>query len=360
MKTYSKMIRKITLILTLVILFVFSNCGTKEQEIKKQIRPVKSMIIGDIGDASGKGFPGVTKETQESEMSFRIGGPIVKYNVNEGAAVKKGELIAEVDPRDYIVTVQSTKARHDQTKAESDRYYRLWQKGSVAKNDYERRFANYLEAEAAWKDALNALKDTKLYAPYSGFYGPKLTNLGEEIRPKQAITTLVDLSVIEVNTTIPEQLAVQFMNFESFEVSIESYPDKVFQATLKELEKKPTPEGFPLHLILSHVNSATSEYKVPAGMSCRININLKSTDDLEGRVVIPVTAVFEGESHDQPVVWLINEDDKTVHKVNVVIGELVGNDAIQIVEGLSNGQQIVVAGVHRLSENDEVNILETN
>lgn len=360
MKTYAKMIKKITLILSIIIFLVFSSCGSKEKEVKKQIRPVKSMIIGDIGDASGKGFPGVSKETQESEMSFRIGGPIVKYNVTEGASVKKGALIAEVDPRDYRITVQSTKARYDQTKAESDRFYRLWQKGSVAKNDYERRFASYLEAEAAWNDALNALKDTKLYAPYSGFYGPKLSDLGEEVRPKQPITTLVDLSVMEVNTTIPEQLAVQFMNFESFEVSFESYPDKVFIATLKELEKKPTSEGFPLHLILDHVNSATSEYKVAAGMSCRVNINLKSTDEMEGSVVIPITAVFEGESNDEPVVWLINQENNTVNKLNVVIGDLVGNDAIQILEGLSNGQQIVVAGVHRLSENDEVNILEAN
>jgi len=353
------MVKKITLILTLIILFVLSSCGSKEKEIKKQIRPVKSMIIGDMGDASGKGFPGVTKETQESEMSFRIGGPIVKYNVIEGASIKKGALIAEIDPRDYRVTVQATKARYDQTKAESERFYRLWQKGSVAKNDYERRFANYLEAESAWKDALNALKDTKLYAPYSGFYGPKLANLGEEVRPKQAITTLVDLSVIEVNTTIPEQLAVQFMNFESFEVVIESYPDMVFNATLKELEKKSTPEGFPLHLVLDHVNSISSEYKVPAGMSCRVNINLKSTKELGDRIVIPVTAVFEDNAGDQPVVWIINSETSTVSKTNVEIGELVGNDAIQIVDGLSNGQQIVVAGVHRLTENDKVNILDT-
>jgi RND family efflux transporter MFP subunit len=359
MKTYSMMIRKSTLILTLLILFIFSSCGSKEKEVKEHIRPVKSMIIGDMGDASGKGFPGVTKETQESEMSFRIGGPIVKYNVIEGGSIKKGALIAEIDPRDYRIAVQSTKARHDQTKAESDRFYRLWQKGSVSKNVYERRFANYLEAEAAWKDALNALKDTKLYAPYSGFYGPKLADLGEEVRPKQAITTLVDLSVIEVNTTIPEQLAIQFMNFESFEVVIESYPDRVFNATLKELEKKPTPEGFPLHLILDHVNSLTSEYKVPAGMSCRVNINLKSTKELGDRIVVPVTAVFEDNAEDQPVVWIINPETLTVSKTNVVIGELVGNDAIQIVDGLSNGQQIVVAGVHRLTENDKVNILDT-
>ena len=341
---------------------LLAGCGSKEVEKKERTRPVKSLIIGDIGDPTGKGFPGVTKENQESAMSFRVGGPIIKYNVVEGAQVKKGALIAEIDPRDYRVAVQSTEARYNQTKAESDRFYRLWQKGSVAKNDYERRFANYLEAEAAWEDAKNALKDTKLYAPYTGFYGPKLAELGEEVRPKQPITTLVDLSVIEVNTTIPEQLAVQFLNFDKYEVHIETYPALVFGATLKELEKKPTAEGYPLHLFLDHVNNPNdpNQVKVSAGMSCRVNIILKQTQDDEGKVIIPITAVFEGDSDDNMAVWIINPGNNTVSKQNVVVGDLVGNDNILIIKGLSIGQQIVVAGVQRLTEGDKVKLLESN
>jgi multidrug efflux system membrane fusion protein len=341
---------------------LLASCGSDKVPVQKKIRPVKSLIIGDIGDATGKGFPGVTQETKESEMSFRVGGPIVKLNVIEGARVDKGVLIAEIDSRDYRVVVQSTKARYDQTKAESDRFYRLWQKGSVAKNDYERRFANFLEAEAAWVDAKNALSDTKMYAPYTGFYGPKQADLGEEVRPKQAITTLVDLSVVEINTTIPEQLAIHLLNFEKYEVRLETYPDIVFGATLKELEKKPTAEGYPLHLFLDHKNipDNDTQVKVSAGMSCRVNIILKTSEDSKERIIIPITAVFEGEMDDEPSVWIIDPNTNTVQKQKVMIGDIVGNDAIHIMEGLVNGQQIVVAGVHRLTEGDEVNILESH
>lgn len=345
------------LIVALIGLWMFSACGSGEEVKKERIRPVKSLIIGDIGDPSGKGFPGVTKETQESEMSFRVDGPIVKINVVEGAKVKKGALIAEIDSRDYRVKVQSTEARYNQTKAESDRFFRLWKKGSVAKNDYERRFANFLEAEAAWEDAKNALGDTKLYAPYTGFFGPKMVDVGTEVRPKQTITTIVDLSVIEVNTTIPEQLAVQFLNFDKYDVIIETYPDMVFTATLKELEKKPTAEGYPLHLFLDHVNKSSNQTKVSAGMSCRVNIILKQTGE-EGNIIIPITAVFEGDSENSMAVWIIEPESNTVKKHTVVVGDVVGNDNIHIVKGLSLGQHIVVAGVHRLTEGDKVNILE--
>ena len=352
------------LVVALVGLWMFSACGSDEPEKKSRIRPVKALTIGDFNDPTGKGYPGVTKENQESEISFRVGGPIIQYNVVEGARIKKGGLIAEIDPRDYRIDVQSTKARYDQTKAESDRYYRLWKKGSVAKNDYDRKYANYLEAEADWEDAKNALADTKLLAPYTGFYGPKLAELGDKVRVKQAITTLVDLSVIEVNTTIPEQLAIQFLNFDSYEVRLETYPDIVFKATLKELEKKPTPEGFPLHLYLDHANLTKdkTKLKVAAGMSCRVNIILKNAADEKSRIIIPITAVFEGQLDKSTMVWIINPDN-TVKKQSVVAGDLVGHDGILIIDGLSIGEQIVIAGVHRLQEGDTVNnidILESN
>jgi len=353
---------KITITLfALIGILIMSACGSKEVQQVEKVRPVKSMIIGDLGDATGKGFPGVTKETQESEMSFRVGGPLTKINVVDGARVRKGALIAEIDPRDYIVTVQSTEARYNQTKAESDRFYRLWQKGSVAKNDYERRFANFQEAEAAWEDAKNALNDTKLYAPYNGFYGARLVDLGEELRPNQVITTIVDLSVIEVTTTIPEQLAVQILSFDKYEVNLETYPDQVFNATLKELEKKPTAEGYPLHLFLDHVNNPNNPNKalVSAGMSCRVNIILKKADDETGKIIVPITAVFESVADDKTAVWIIDLESSTVKRQIVTVGDIVGNDVIEIVEGLSMGQQIVVAGVHRLTDGDKVTILES-
>ena len=353
-----KMIRTAQFITLIVIVIFFYACGSGEEQRKEKVRPVKSMIIGNVSDVTGRGFPGVTKESQESALSFRVGGPIVKLNVVQGARVKKGALVAEVDPRDYKVNVQSTEARYNQTKAESDRYYRLWQKGSVAKNDYERKFARYLEAEAAWNDAKNALKDTKLYSPYDGFLGPKLADLGEEVNPNEPITTVVDLSVIEVNTTIPEQLAVQILNFDTYEVVLETYPDKVFTATLKELEKKPTAEGFPLHLFLDHTNiqSDATQTKVSAGMSCRVNIQLKKTEDSGSKIIIPVSAVFEADLDDKPAVWIINADS-TVTKQTIVVGDFTGTDALEISEGLALGQQIVIAGVHRLTEGDKVKLL---
>ncbi len=354
--------KKLSYLLTLVVFIFFAGCSSEEPPKKEIIRPVKAMVVGSVVDLAGQGFPATTKATQQSDISFRVGGPLIKTNVVEGAKVTKGELIAEIDPRDYRIAEQSAKARYVQAKAEAERYKRLWKKGAVAKNDYDRKHAVYLEAKAAWEDAVNNLKDTKLYAPFTGYYGPKLVDVGADVKPYQPITTLSNLAVIEVATTIPEQLAVEFRNFDSYTVIFDTYPDKVFKATLKEMGKVPTAEGFPLRLFLDHVNDPNNQKqaKISAGMSCKVNIKLKNTTNDDNRMVIPFAAVFEGQTDKTPSVWILEGDGevKTVKKQHVKLDGFVGKHDVKITSGLKAGQQIVVAGAKRLIEGQKVKILD--
>jgi len=342
------------------ILFM-TSCGEEEAPKKEIIRPVKAMMVGGIADLAGRGYPATTKASQESELSFRVSGQLTKVNVVEGAKVNKGDIVAEIDPTDYRLAEQSARARYDQTKAEADRYKRLWEKGSVAKNDYERKRANYLQAKAQWEEAANNLKYTKLRAPFTGVYGAKLADVGQEVQAKQPVTTLSDLSAIEVATTIPEQLAVQYRNFDSYEVVFDTYPDKTFTATLKEMGKVPTAEGFPLRLYLEHKNNPNDQKqaKITAGMSCRVFIKLKNIDATQSQITVPLAAVIEGEADNHPSVWvLVGTDTLTVKKQAVQLDGFAGKDLVKIKSGLEAGQQIVIAGAKRLVEGQKVKILD--
>ena len=357
--------KNLTYLLSIAVLLIFfTGCGSEEPPKKEIIRPVKAMKVGSITDLVGQGFPATTKPFQESEISFRIGGPLIKVNVIEGARVNKGDIVAEIDPRDYIIAEQAARARYNQAKTEAERYYRLWKKGSVAKNDYDNKHAAFLEAKAAWEDASNNLKDTKLRAPISGFYGKKLVDVGEDVRPKQPVTTISNLSVIEVLTTIPEQLAVRFKNFESYQVIFDTYPDHVFTATLKEMGKVPTPEGFPLRLYLDYKNNPNdiSQPKITTGMSCRVNIKLKKVETEDKEIIIPFAAVFEGPTDNTPSVWILegSKDTLTVKKQHVKLDGFADKKHVKISGGLTTGQMIVAAGAKRLVEGEKVKILNQN
>jgi RND family efflux transporter MFP subunit len=350
-------------ILAAVLIF-FTSCGSEEAPKKEYIRPVKTLVVGSVTNIAGQGFPATTKASQESKISFRVGGQLIKMNVIEGARVKKGELVAEIDPRDYKIAEQAARAQYNQTKAEAERYKRLWEKGSVAKNDYDRKQANHLISKAKWEDAVNDLKDTRLYAPFTGYYGAKLADVGTEVRAKQPVTTLSNLKQIEVTTTIPEQLAVKFKSFKSYEVILDAFPGKVYKARLKEMGKVPTPEGYTLQLYLDHINKENNktQTKITAGMSCRVNINLSDAADDAKTVTIPFSAVFEGETDDTPSVWILKDSDSlfTVKKQPVKLNGFVGKNYVLVVDGLKSGDKIVTAGTKRLVENQKVKLLDQN
>jgi RND family efflux transporter MFP subunit len=350
---------KLTTILSAIFLMLFfAGCKEEKAPEKEVVRPVKVMKVSYFQDDLGKGYPAVTKADKEAEISFRVGNaPIIKSNIIEGNKVEKGGLIAAIDPTDFEIAVQSAKARYNQAKAESDRYERLWKKGSVSKNDYERKYANFKEAQSAYEKAKNNLAYTKVYAPFTGYYGPKLADIGDVIKPYQPITKLFDLSRIEVETTIPEQLAVNFRYFDKYQVIFDVYPEKVFSATLKEMEKTPTPEGFKLHLYLDHKNTPQSEYKISAGMSCRVNIIMGKGAGEGNDIIVPTAAVVESDTESVPSVWVVTKD-YTVKRQHVSLDGFSGRDHIKIKSGLKPGQTIVVAGAKRLVEGQKVSILD--
>ncbi len=340
-------------------LISFTGCKQKEAPKEKIIRPVKALTVKANSELLGKGYPAVTKAEKEVDISFRVGGaPLIKYNVVEGQRAEKGTLIAAIDPTNFELAVASAKARYVQAKAESDRYKRLWKKGSVAKNDYERKYANFQQAKAQYDKAQNDLKYTKVYAPFTGYYGAKLVELGDMISPHQPITHFYDLSRVEIVTTIPEQLAVLFKSFDKYQVFFDTYPGKTFTASLKNMEKTPTPEGFLLHLYLNYKNNPNkiNSPKITAGMSCRVNIILKKSDGPTGMIVVPTAAVFEGETDKTPSVWIITKN-LTVKKQHVVLDGFAGKDFIRIKSGLKPGERIVAAGAKRLVEGEKVTIL---
>ena len=344
---------KIIRLLFLAVLILQVGCKKKEEAKVEQIRPVKALQAQTAVDLLSKGLPAVSAEHREVDLSFRVSGPLIKLTVEEGTAVKKGQLIAEIDPRDYEVALIGDEGRLNQAKAEEQRYKNLYNKGSVSKNEYDIKLANYLESKGRYDNAVNELKDTKIYAPFNGFIGKKLVENFQKVAESETIATLLDLSKIEIHTHVPENLAIFFPQFKTYHVVFDAYPSKQFTATLKEVGKTPDPAGYPLSLYLDYKISTTTDYKIAPGFTCGVDIILANDEGITSYIV-PLSAVFEGEKPDNPAVWVMDKSTNTVTKRDVSVGSLVSHSSIEIQEGIQSGEWIVTAGVHHLTEGQKV------
>ena len=355
---------KSLLILTLLcVTFIASTGCKKEAPTKEQIiRPVRTIVVGDVQDLTNSTYPGITKEVQSVDMAFRVGGPLILLNATEGQQVRKGQLIAEIDPRDFRVDLLAKEARFIQARAEEERFRATYERGSISKSEYDQKLALYLEAQSAFEAAKNALVDTKLRAPFDAFIDQKLVDNFERVRIGETIVTLIDLSAIEVRFSIPEALAIYFRQFENFTVSFDLYQDVPFVADLKEIAKKSERSaGIPVILVLRHKNTPDKKEKIVPGMACTIKVNLKDTpEQAEAEVTefsIPTSSIYAQPDSDQKFVFVLNDEDMTVKKTEITIGTLVSTNLIWVLDGINKGDILVTAGANVLQDGQKVKYL---
>ncbi|MCK5573304.1 MAG: biotin/lipoyl-binding protein, partial [Bacteroidetes bacterium] len=117
------------------------GCGGGEiEEAPPVVRPVKTMVLGG-GPEGRRGFPGTVLAGERVVLSFRVGGPVIELKVVEGQRVRKGQVLARVDPRDYLIALDEAKAAFIKAAADYNRYQRLYEQNAVPLADLEFRRA---------------------------------------------------------------------------------------------------------------------------------------------------------------------------------------------------------------------------
>ncbi len=95
----------------LLMLLFTSGCEKQEATVKEPVRPVKAVKVGDLERIMERKFPGRASATREVDLSFRVSGPLITRPANIGDEVKKGQVMARIDPRNYKLRLNNTKAQ---------------------------------------------------------------------------------------------------------------------------------------------------------------------------------------------------------------------------------------------------------
>lgn len=332
------------------LIILLTGCGS-EKEVKKDIiRPVKTIKLNSFTNSTKREFTGKVKEAAEIKMAFRISGPIHKLPVEEGKFVKKGELLAEIDPRDYQVKLASAKARLKQLKAETSRVETLFQKKRVARNNYEKMVAARDMAEANYRSAVNALKDTKLRAPFSGYIQEKYYDNHEIVGAGTPVVSLVNLEYLEVETEIPSSIYLKRDKIRGYTCSLSTMPGRTFFLEPVNIRKKANFNQ--LYKVILKLEPE-GDIKPAPGMTANIKIDIAESNT---QMEIPVEALFS--KNNQSHVWIYNYKTSTVKSVPVKTGAVNSRGYVKVTDGLDSGLTVVVAGVNSLKENQKVSLIQ--
>lgn len=348
---------KITGNLVVVLCFcaILVSCKNSGQQDQKQEMVVRVARVMSDPCSNQKEFSFISKPFRTSELSFRVGGPIDRFEVYAGNYYKRGEVIAEIDPRDFRIRKERSEALYNQAKAEFERIEVLYGKNNVSASTFEKAKADYVSAKTAYETAVNELNDTRLVAPFDGYVGEVYIEEFQDVKASQPVISFVDISQLKLEAYVTQEIAFERTGIQDVNVVFDAMPGKTYKAKVVEISKNTTSNNLSYLLTALLPNHAE---QFPAGMSGKLFLQAGSVVDETG-VSVPQKAVCH-----RPVegnyVWTMNPDDNRVRRKKVTLGKLVPGGNITVVEGLDMGDMIVVSGLRFLSDNMEVRVADEN
>ena len=278
-------------------------------------------------------------------------------NVDAGQKVKKGTVIAAVDPLDYNLQFEANKAAYVTSKLQMERNKKLLAMQAISKQDYEIAEANYVKAKSAYETSQNTLADTKLRAPFDGFVEQKYVENYQKVQPGESIIKLVNPDKLEVGFILPETNVRLTREKMQGAVEFDTYKGKWFKAEVKEfVDASPDGSGIPVRLAITDKSFNRDVYNIYPGFSCKV---ILSIDNETGKgYTVPLSAVFKDLKTDETSVWLYHTADETVKRQKVTTEQLLGTDRVLVTEGLEADHIILVARVNYIVNRQKVDVIE--
>lgn len=330
---------------------LLSSCAAGGGE-KKQDFKVKTTQAVPVSHQSNKEFSFIAQPFRTSELSFRVGGPIDRFDVYAGNRYKQGSIIAEIDPRDFRIRKERAEAVWHQAKAEFERIQKLYDKGNISASTYEKAKADYTTAKTAFNTASYELEDTRLIAPFNGYVGEVYMEKFQDVKASQPVISFIDIDQLKLEIYVTQEIAYATQTPDTIQVRFDARPDKVYKARIVEVSKGTTRNN------LSYLLTAllpNKEGKLLAGMSGKAILNNPSitTNVLQG-VAIPQTALCH-RPKEGDYLWVVNTNTGQVNLRKVKKGDLLPNGHVSIVEGLHPNETVATSGLRFLSDGMKIN-----
>lgn len=301
----------------------------------------------------------------------QIGGQLWTINFKEGQAVKKGDVIAQIDPRTYQAAYDQAVAKQKQDEASLataistlDRNQQLVAKGYVAalnidtyRNNVAQLKATVIADEASARSAKVQLDFTKIISPIDGVAGIRNVDPGNVVTTTTAIVTLTQIQPIYVIFSLPEQ------NLESVRDAFQNGANKLEVIALDRADAHPLDTTGFLQVVDNQIDTATGTFKLRAqfnntdsklwqGQFVNVQLRVKT---VAGGLVIPSQAVQRGPDGDY--VYKLQSDQTVAMQPVTVAGE-VGDSHVMVSKGLNDGDQVVTEGQFRLKPGSKVQALK--
>jgi len=321
---------------------------------------VRPLLVTTAGtqEPGERRFPARVRATAEATLSFVVSGTVQELPITRGMRVKRGDLLAQLDLRDFQSRLASAEAGLTQRREELDRLQIAFNQGAAREMEMVRARAGVDTAVAERDIAKKSLEDATLRAPFDGILSDVFVDQFQKIAPGTLVARIQggEGMRVEINVEAGRVASARSVNERvRHVVRFDFLPEREFDATLVEFttEADATTQTFRAFF---QIEPPTDVVILP-GMTATVFERFVDAIDAAPGVTVPLDAVVFDSAGGAPFVWVVKDESggssATVSRAPVTVAEVAG-DRARVVDGLAPGTRVAAAGVHHLKDGQRV------
>jgi len=306
----------------------------------------------------------VTTPKSPTNAGFLVSGKVMSVGPREGDFVRKGQVLASIDPTDYQLALAAAEAQTEQAEVaykraedEHRRMKMLYDSKSLAPNDYLKFKAAFdsaaqrvEQAVASEKLTRKHLADATLRAPNSGYIAKRLIEPGDTAAQGHPVFEIVQMDPLEVSVGIPETDIHVVRVGQKAAITVPALPGKSFEGTVRIINVSAEPNT---RTYMTRITVANPERLLREGMVAEATIRGDRTVSM---VTLPGEAVVR-DPQGATQVYVYYPAQKRAYAKRVEVGSVISKD-IEIKSGLSGNELVVLGGQMRLRNGSAVSAEE--
>ncbi|MCD6376543.1 MAG: efflux RND transporter periplasmic adaptor subunit [Caldisericaceae bacterium] len=281
-----------------------------------------------------------------ADVYSRIQGIVEKINKEEGQYVQKGEVMLELEAREYELAEEKARVQYEQQKSNFERLKAMFEKNLLSQEEYERAKYAFQSAEIAWNEAKLQLDYTKVRSPINGRVGQRLAKIGKRIQPTDKLFSVVDNSQVIAVVYVPEKNMREVKIGQRAYITSDHFAGEQFDGWVKRLSPVVDPASGTFKVTVGVRNRGA---RLRPGMFVNVHIVLDTHKDV---VLIPKTAiVYENENMYAYVVR-----DSIAHRIKITPG-YEDNEKVEVLKDIEEGEMIIVVGQAGMKDQTPVRVV---
>ena len=292
---------------------------------------------------------GTLSADESVTLSTTVTEIVAEINFSDGEQVEAGQLLIQLEDAEEQAQLRASQALREERRNASNRSSQLQERNLAARADVEDSQSRLRQAEADIQAIEAQLANYQIKAPFSGRVGFRNISVGALVTPGMNLVTLDKLDVMKLDFSVPEVFLGRLSPGLMLNATTAAYPDEIFSGEIATIGTRVDPVTRSIN-VRAELDNANGRLRPGMLMEVVVQQHVRDT------IVIPEAAIEP--SGDRHFVMLIEQGDDATRltRREIVIGER-RNGEVEILEGLSAGDLIVVHGLQLARDGQEARLI---